>query len=58
MEFKKGPFYLYEDVQVPISPYLLSGAFELWPPGQLCCLPGRVRTAEIIVSKLPFQSFL
>lgn len=32
--FKKGPFYLQEDANVPVLPVLLLGAHECWPPQQ------------------------
>lgn len=33
LPFKKGPFYIWEDLQSTIVPFLISGAFELCPPG-------------------------
>ena len=42
MEFKKGPFYLWEQLQTPIVPIVSMGAFELFPPGRQMSLPGKV----------------
>ena len=39
--FKKGPFYLQEDVNLPISPVLIVNAFELWPRSRAVCVSGR-----------------
>lgn len=41
-EFKKGPFYLWEDTKLPITPACLFGAFELWSPAQRFPTPGVV----------------
>jgi 1-acyl-sn-glycerol-3-phosphate acyltransferase len=41
-EFKKGPFYLWEDTKLPITPALIFGAYELWPPAQVVPSPGLV----------------
>eukprot|EP00993_Chasmostoma_nieuportense_P001377 NODE_2264_length_1229_cov_16.417423_g2153_i0.p1 GENE.NODE_2264_length_1229_cov_16.417423_g2153_i0~~NODE_2264_length_1229_cov_16.417423_g2153_i0.p1 ORF type:complete len:398 (+),score=61.61 NODE_2264_length_1229_cov_16.417423_g2153_i0:11-1204(+) len=41
-EFKKGPFYLHEDLRVPIVPVVLFGPHELWPRGQRLPTPGHV----------------
>lgn len=30
LDFKKGPFYLAEEVRLPISPMVIIGAYELW----------------------------
>ncbi|KAH9192031.1 hypothetical protein AeNC1_006003 [Aphanomyces euteiches] len=40
-DFKKGPFYLQTDVNKSISPVVVHGAFELWPPGRLFTLSGK-----------------
>lgn len=40
-EFKKGPFYLQQDVKIPISPLLILGAHELWPRKQFLSASGR-----------------
>ena len=42
LEFKKGPFYLWEQLQTPIIPIVTMGAFELFPPGSQMSLPGKV----------------
>ena len=34
MEFKKGPFYLQEQLQADIIPVVSFGAFDLYPPGR------------------------
>ncbi|KAF0700028.1 Aste57867_9414 [Aphanomyces stellatus] len=40
-DFKKGPFYLQTDVKKSITPCLVHGAYELWPPGRLFTLSGK-----------------
>ena len=35
LPFKKGPFYMAEALKLPISPVVIFGAFNLWPPGQI-----------------------
>lgn len=40
--FKKGPFYLWEELRYPIVPLCIFGAFTLYPPGNQITLPGRV----------------
>jgi 1-acyl-sn-glycerol-3-phosphate acyltransferase len=42
LEFKKGPFYVWDDLRVDVVPLVVFGAFELLPPGQQMNLPGRV----------------
>jgi len=42
LPFKKGPFYLWEQVQYPIIPVIIIGAFELFPPGSQMATPGHV----------------
>ena len=42
LEFKKGPFYLWEQLQTPIVPIVTMGAFELFPPGKTMTIPGKV----------------
>ncbi|RHY32692.1 hypothetical protein DYB32_002330 [Aphanomyces invadans] len=39
--FKKGPFYLQSDVNKSITPAVVHGAFELWPPGRIFTLSGK-----------------
>jgi 1-acyl-sn-glycerol-3-phosphate acyltransferase len=34
MDFKKGPFYLAENMQWPIVPTVILGNYELWPPNR------------------------
>jgi len=41
-DFKKGPFHIARQVALPISPMLIMGAYELWPPGQVFVNPGTV----------------
>ena len=31
--FKKGPFYIWEQLQSPVIPLVIAGAYELCPPG-------------------------
>ena len=33
LPFKKGPFYIWEDLQSTIIPVVITGAYELCPPG-------------------------
>ncbi|ETW10436.1 hypothetical protein H310_00741 [Aphanomyces invadans] len=40
-DFKKGPFYLQSDVNKSITPAVVHGAFELWPPGRIFTLSGK-----------------
>ena len=42
LEFKKGPFHLWEQLQTPIIPIITMGAFELFPPGSQMTHPGKV----------------
>jgi 1-acyl-sn-glycerol-3-phosphate acyltransferase len=41
-EFKKGPFYVWDDLQTPIVPLLIVGAYDLCPPGHFMSLPGKI----------------
>lgn len=42
LAFKKGPFYLWEQLHVTVIPVVIFGAFELYPPGKQMSLPGKV----------------
>lgn len=42
LEFKKGPFHLALELNIPITMMLVENAFQLWPPGQLFTSPGTV----------------
>jgi 1-acyl-sn-glycerol-3-phosphate acyltransferase len=42
LKFKKGPFYLAEECQVPVVPVTISGTHELMPKGRFSIKPGRV----------------
>eukprot|EP01126_Amoeba_proteus_P038594 TRINITY_DN4033_c0_g1_i7.p1 TRINITY_DN4033_c0_g1~~TRINITY_DN4033_c0_g1_i7.p1 ORF type:complete len:147 (+),score=18.70 TRINITY_DN4033_c0_g1_i7:448-888(+) len=42
INFKKGPFHLALSCKVPLSPILLYGPHDLWPPGQPVPIPGKV----------------
>lgn len=41
-EFKKGPFHLTKNTGLTITPILIFGAFELYPPKQILPAPGKV----------------
>ena len=41
-EFKRGPFYMWEELQCPIVPIVIYGAFDLHPPHKQMTMPGRV----------------
>lgn len=34
-DFKHGAFHMAHEVELPLLPVLIFGAYELWPPGQL-----------------------
>jgi 1-acyl-sn-glycerol-3-phosphate acyltransferase len=40
--FKKGPFYLAEECQVPVVPVTISGTYYVKPKGRLAIKPGTV----------------
>jgi 1-acyl-sn-glycerol-3-phosphate acyltransferase len=40
--FKKGPFYLAAECQVPVVPVTISGTHDLMPKGRFAIKPGRV----------------
>lgn len=42
LAFKKGPFYLWEQLKTPIIPLMIYGAYDLLPPGNLMTIPGKV----------------
>ncbi len=42
MAFKKGPFYLAEECQVPVIPVSISGTHEIMPKGKFAVKAGRV----------------
>ena len=42
ISFKKGPFYVWEQLQTDIVPIVVFGAYELYPPGKQMTIPGRV----------------
>lgn len=42
LKFKKGPFYLAEECQVPVVPMTISGTHSLMPKGRLAIKPGPV----------------
>lgn len=52
LPFKKGVFHLQQQTGVPLLPVIVTGAFDLWPPGQLFTAAG-----EVIVEVLPVQPF-
>ncbi|CCI45973.1 unnamed protein product [Albugo candida] len=40
-DFKKGPFYLREEIDKNVVPAIVFGAYELWSPGLFFALPGK-----------------
>lgn len=51
-DFKKGPFHLQEQTQVPVLPCTIQGAFELWPPGEPFPSSGQV-TVKFLAPIMP-----
>jgi len=41
-DFKKGPFHIAKQVGLPITPFIISDAFCLWPPKSIFSVPGTV----------------
>ena len=41
-EFKRGVFHMWEELQVPLVPMIIMGAYDLYPPGKQMSLPGTV----------------
>lgn len=44
LPFKKGPFYMWEQLKTPIIPIVFVGAYELYPPGKNIPFSGKVYT--------------
>eukprot|EP01038_Epipyxis_sp_PR26KG_P009184 gene9184-12388_t len=42
LPFKKGPFYLWEQLKTPIIPVVILGAYDLYPPGRQMAIAGKV----------------
>ena len=42
LPFKKGPFYLWQQLNTPIIPMVIYGAYELYPPGKNITMCGKV----------------
>jgi 1-acyl-sn-glycerol-3-phosphate acyltransferase len=42
LPFKSGPFYLWEDTNLSVTPAILFGAYELWAPKQFFTSTGQV----------------
>ena len=42
LPFKKGAFYTWETLQVPLVPMVIFGAYDLYPPTANMSVPGRV----------------
>jgi len=40
LPFKKGPFYMAEECQVPVVPITIVGTHEAWPKGRFAIRPG------------------
>lgn len=41
-EFKRGVFHMWEELQMPLVPMIIMGAYDLYPPGKQMSLPGTV----------------
>jgi hypothetical protein len=55
LPFKKGPFYLWEQLKTPIIPLVIIGAYDLYPPGNQIPNTGRVY-AKILSPILPTEA--
>lgn len=44
LPFKKGPFYMWEQLKTPIIPIVFVGAYDLYPPGKNIPFSGKVYT--------------
>jgi len=53
-EFKKGAFHMATKVKVPLSPILLYGAYDIWPPGQTFPVSGHV-TVQFCPQMMPSE---
>lgn len=42
LPFKKGPFYIWEQLKAPLVPMVITGAFDLYPPGSQMNTAGKV----------------
>jgi 1-acyl-sn-glycerol-3-phosphate acyltransferase len=42
MRFKKGPFYVQAETSAIVTPLVILGNYELWPPNYLFTCPGQV----------------
>eukprot|EP01125_Pyxidicula_operculata_P017440 TRINITY_DN610_c1_g1_i1.p1 TRINITY_DN610_c1_g1~~TRINITY_DN610_c1_g1_i1.p1 ORF type:complete len:364 (-),score=63.55 TRINITY_DN610_c1_g1_i1:218-1309(-) len=54
-EFKKGPFHLAYECQVPLVPILIFGSFEKWPPKQVIPATGTVTLT--FIPSIPFSEY-
>jgi len=41
-DFKKGPFHIIKQVGLPMTPIIIIGAFDLWPPGAIFTSSGTI----------------
>lgn len=44
LPFKKGPFYMWEQLKTPVIPMVFVGAYDLYPPGKNIPFSGKVYT--------------